>query len=106
ILDSEIKRTDLGILKVLAIFGTSKEGMIIGGQITDGVVRKSTKAEIIRQGKSLGNGKIMELKKIKEEKEEMRAGEECGINFGSGIKVEIGDTLKCYAEEMLPKYLE
>ena len=106
ILNSEIKRTDLGQLKVLATFGTSKEGMIIGGQVTDGVIRKSTKVEVIRQGKSLGSGKIMELKRNKEVKEEMRNGEECGLNIGSGIKIEINDILKCYTEEILPKYLE
>lgn len=106
IIPVEVKRIDLGQLKVLATFSNSREGMIIGGQVTEGIVKKSGKVEIIRQGKLLGQGKIMDVRRQKEEKEEARNGEECGLNIGSGIKIEVNDLLKCYQEEVLPKYLE
>ena len=49
VLAPEIKRNDLGKLKVLAIFKSESKGMIIGGKVMEGKIVKFAKADVLRK---------------------------------------------------------
>jgi len=92
-------RTDLGTLKVLAIFRTTKKSMIVGGKITKGKAVKGAEVEVEREGKILGKGIAGHLKKGQNDVDEAVEGEECGISFesaGEQIKIKEGDKLHIF----------
>jgi len=95
----EIKRTDLGRLKVLAIFKNMKKSMIVGGKVMNGKIIKGEQIEILRDKQPIGKGKLVQLQQNKEEVEEVKENFECGLTFEGTEKIEVGDTLLSFKEE-------
>ena len=81
------------------MFRTEKPRMIIGGKITSGKLKKGARFEINRQGKLLGLGKITDLEKGKESQDEVREGNEAGLQIESEVVIEVGDILMAFEEE-------
>ena len=104
-LGEEIVRTDLGKLKVLAVFMTGKKDMIVGGNITSGKMKNGEFVEVIREEKVLGRGKLNNLQQNKINVDEVTQGHECGITFDGETKIKEGDTLVCFHEEIVKKTL-
>jgi translation initiation factor IF-2 len=105
LLPTEIERTDIGNLKVLAVFKTGKNDMIVGGRVTDGKMIKGSLIEIKRDSEIIGNGKMANLQQNKINVDEVKQGNECGITFEGNVKIKEGDTLICYKEEEKKKTL-
>lgn len=99
LLPVEIVRTDLGTVKVLAIFKNGKKEMIVGGRVNSGKIFKGENLEIKRDGEIIGKGKLANLQQNKENTPEVNQGNECGLTFEGSIKIKEGDTLICYKEE-------
>ncbi|MFC1645234.1 translation initiation factor IF-2 [Patescibacteria group bacterium] len=99
LLPPDIVRTDLGRLKVLAIFKTGKRDMIVGGKVIEGKVAKKALVEVNRSKELVGTGKLTNLQHNKKSTEEVSNGSECGITFEGNIKIEEGDVLNFYTEE-------
>lgn len=92
-------REDHGKLKVLAVFRTEKHDMIVGGRVTKGKLSKGDKLEVMRGEESIGQGKLSQMKKGKDEVNDCAEGEECGITFsaeGTLPKIQIGDEIFSY----------
>ena len=103
LLDPEIKRTDTGRLKVLALFKNLKKGMIFGGKVLQGKLIKGNKLEILREKQSVGTGILVQLQQNKQEVKEVKEGLECGITYEGKEKIEVGDTIICYKEEEIKR---
>ena len=99
LLPPEIIRTDLGILNVLAIFKRGKKDMIVGGRVTQGKTVKGVSIEVKRGGEIIGKGKLVNLQQNKENVNEVKQGNECGITFEGDVKIQEKDTLIIYQEE-------
>ncbi|MFH0969821.1 MAG: translation initiation factor IF-2 [Patescibacteria group bacterium] len=99
LLPVEIIRTDLGILKVLAVFKTGKKDMIVGGRVSEGKVVKGENIEVKRGGEIIGKGKLPNLQQNKQNIQEVNQGNECGLTFEGSVKIAEGDNLICYREE-------
>ena len=95
----EVVRTDLGILKVLAIFKNGKRDMIVGGRVSEGKMVKGENIEVKRDGEIIGKGKMTNLQQNKQNTEDVNQGNECGLTFEGGTKIKEGDNLICYREE-------
>jgi len=95
----EVVRTDLGKMKVLAIFRTTKSEMIIGGKITKGVFKNRAKIEVVRGDEKVGEGDVTQLQQDKKAVDEVKSGLECGIQFKGNVKVKEGDELVAYETE-------
>ncbi|MDP1845973.1 MAG: translation initiation factor IF-2 [Candidatus Moranbacteria bacterium] len=104
-LGEEIVRTDLGKLKVLAVFMTGKKDMIVGGKVTSGKMANKENIEVLREEKSLGRGKLINLQQNKVNVDEVKEGVECGITFLGETKIKEGDVLVCFHEEVVKKIL-
>lgn len=92
-------REDHGSLKVLAIFRTGKKDMIIGGKVEEGKLVKGDQLEIMRDDELITQGKIMQLKKGKEDYNDCMSGEECGITIdfvGPLVKIREGDKIVAF----------
>ncbi len=102
-LEPEIKRTDLGKLKVLAIFKNMKKGMIVGGKVTTGKMVKNEQLEVLRDKEVIGKGILTQLQQNKEDVSEVKENFECGLTFSGNTKIEVGDTIRCFKEEEIKR---
>ncbi len=104
-LGEEIVRTDLGKLKVLAVFMTGKKDMIVGGNVVSGKMKNGEFVEVLREEKVLGRGRLNNLQQNKINVDEVTQGHECGITFDGETKIKEGDVLVCFREEVVKKIL-
>jgi len=104
-LDKEQVITELGRVKVLAIFRTDKRAMTIGGQVLDGSIKPNSLVRIKRQGDQVGEGKLLQCKVGQVDMKEVAKGTECGLRFEGKDKIEVGDILEVYTEEIKVKKL-
>ncbi len=105
ILDIEIKRIDLGKLKVLAIFRTEKNSQIIGGKVLEGKIELNSNAEVFKNKEFKASGKITKLQSGKQDVTEVGENEECGMQFEGEPVIEEGDILEFHKEEKIIKSL-
>lgn len=96
----EVIRTELGRLKVLAIFYQEKNSMVVGGQVTKGKILPKAKVDVIRDGKIITTGNIVQLQINKVDVNEADHGKECGIKYEGKPVIEVGDILEVYTEEI------
>ena len=99
IMKPNIERTDLGKLKVLAIFRTEKDFQILGGKVLEGKLEPDTQVEVVRNKETAGKGKLSELKIGKEDVKEVEKDQECGVKFEGNAEVQVGDILNIYTEK-------
>ncbi len=99
LLPPEIIRTDLGKLKVLAIFKRGKKDMIVGGLVTQGKIEKNCLVDIVREKENIGQGTLTNLQHNKNNVTLVKQGNECGLTIETKTKIEIGDILVFYQEE-------
>ncbi len=97
--------TELGNLKVMAIFRTEKNYMIVGGRVEMGKLLKDCKIRVKRNGEIIGKGALSHLQTGKQEVKSVPEGTECGVHFDGKIKLEVGDVLEAYKEEKKEKKL-
>ena len=98
-IEPETVKKELGVMKVLEVFMTNKNRQIVGGKVATGEIRKGGKISIFRNEEEVGQGKIVNLQKQKQDVGSVKAGEECGILYEGQEKVEVGDTLKTFVVE-------
>ena len=91
---------ELAKVKILAIFRTEKNAMTVGGRVEDGKLEKGSKARIKRNGLIVGEGNITQCKVGPQDMKEVSSGTECGMRFEGKEKIEVGDVLEIYKEEM------
>ncbi len=89
-----------GELEVLKIFSTKslpagRQGnkQLIGGRVVSGIIKKNARLKIMRENNEIGSGKIMSIKKFKQEVNQVLLNEECGIALESDAKINEGDKL-------------
>ena len=98
LLKPEIERVEVGTLKVLAIFRTNKDGMIVGGKVTKGVMSAGTKVDVVRDKAIITTGTIDVVQHNKVEVDRVETGEEGGLTYSGKPWIEVGDTLSIFKE--------
>jgi len=99
IIEPGLVRTDLGRVKILAIFSAEKNRQIVGGKVIEGEVKKGASIEIMRGEEIIGKGKLINLQRDKKDIDRVIKGQDCGILYEGDAKIEEGDVLVIYQEE-------
>lgn len=99
LLEHEKIITELGNLKVLAIFRSEKNTMTVGGRVENGKLKKDCLARIKRNGLLIGTGKVVSVQSGRQDAKEVPSGSEGGLRFEGKEKIEVGDLLEFYTEE-------
>ncbi len=99
LVEPEVKRVDLGKLKVLKIFRTENQGQVVGGRVLEGRLEAGWPVEIIRDKKFIATGKIIRLQSGKQDITEVEAGQECGLQYEGQPLIAPDDILLEYKEE-------
>ncbi len=104
-LSPEIKRVDLGKIKIIALFKKKKKEQIIGGRILEGSITKETLTEVVRDGEIIGEGRIKSIQQEKREIPSAGKGKEIGILFQGETDIQENDILVVFKKEKEKKYL-
>ena len=95
-LEPELREHTLGTAEIREIFRVPKVGNIAGCRVTDGLLRRSAKIRLIRDGVVFWNGELSSLKHFKDDVREIKAGNECGLSFEKFQDFRIGDVVEAY----------
>ena len=88
-----------GHAEVIALFKSSKVGVIAGSKINDGVVKCGSNVKVTRGNKVVYEGKIASIKHEKDEVRTIKEGFECGIVLDGFNKIQLGDILESWGQE-------
>lgn len=97
LLEPELKENKLGAAETRQIFTVAK-GVVAGCMVTEGKLQRDAFARIIRGKKAepIHQGKILTLKRLKEDVNEVRAGYECGVQLSGFNDYKTGDIIECF----------
>jgi len=88
-----------GHAEVIALFKSSKVGVIAGSRVTDGVIKCGSKVKVFRGDEIIYEGQIASIKREKDEARIVKEGFECGVVLDGFSKFKLGDTLESWGQE-------
>ncbi|HOO35890.1 MAG TPA: translation initiation factor IF-2 [Smithella sp.] len=106
LLEPEYREVVQGRAEVRELFKVPKVGTIAGCYVTDGKIMRSNNLKLVRDSVVVFDGKILSLKRFKDDAREVLAGFECGIGIEGFNDIHPGDVIEAYAIETLEKKLE
>ena len=101
----EYKEVHLGRAVVRQMFKISKVGTVAGCFVTQGVIERSAKARLIREGREIYKGGIEALKRFKDDAKEVREGFECGIKITNYDDIKTDDVIEAYRIDVIRRTL-
>ena len=104
-LSPEMKEENTGEAEVRDLFKISRIGTIAGCMVTSGKIFRNDRVRIIRGDEQIFDGKLLSLKRFKDDVKEVAKGYDCGIQINDFNDLEIGDLVKCYKEIAVKKKL-
>ena len=94
-----IKETYLGRAEVRDTFRIKGAGMIAGCFVQDGLLKRDADVRVLRDNVVIYTGKLISLRRFKEDVNEVRGGYECGAGISNFNDVKVGDILECFKIE-------
>ena len=105
-LKPELREEQIGTVEVRNTFKIPKVGTIAGCQVISGKVRRNADIRLIREGVEIFKGKLISLKRFKDDAREVEEGFECGIGLDGFHDIKVGDSIEVYETRELAKKLE
>ena len=96
-----IKEVYLGRAEVRNTFRIKGSGMIAGSYVQDGIIKRDADVRVLRDNMVVYTGRIVSLRRFKDDVNEVRNGFECGISISNFADVKVGDVLECFTSERL-----
>jgi len=85
-----------GMVEIRQVFSVSKIGSIAGCLVIDGVIKRTSKARLLRDNVVIWTGELDSLKRFKDDAKEVRAGLECGLSLKNYNDIKEGDQLEIF----------
>ena len=89
----------IGQASVKQLFKVSKIGTIAGCMVDDGVIRRTSKVRLIRDGVVIYTGNIGSLQRFKDNAREVAAGYECGLTIERFNDIKEGDIIEAFEDQ-------
>jgi len=86
----------IGYADVIALFTVGKGTKVAGCRVSEGVIKKSALVRLLRNNVVIYDGKIGELRREKNEVNEVSNGVEFGMSFDKYNDLKEGDRVECY----------
>ena len=86
----------VGNVEVRETYKISKVGTIAGCYVTNGDIIRKNKIRLIRDGIVIFTGKIKQLKRFKDDVNEVKNGYECGLSIEDFNDIKIGDNIESF----------
>ena len=97
LLEPEIREEILGHLEVRQVFSSGKNGIVVGGLVTDGKLLRNAMIRVLRKEESIFEGSIISLKRFKDDVQEVAQNYECGMVLDF-TEIEDGDIVEAYEQ--------
>jgi translation initiation factor IF-2 len=106
LLDPTLKESRIGIAEVRAVFKAGK-GTIAGCIVTQGEIKRGGgfQARLLRDGKQIWTGKIISLRRFKDDVSEVKQGAECGIGLDRFSEIKERDIIELVSVEKVASTL-
>ncbi len=95
-IEPEFEERVIGHAEVRAVIRVPRSGNIAGSYVTDGAIRRGSKARLTRAGKEVYKGSIAQLRRFKDDVREVASGFECGVHLQNYDNVQEGDIIEAY----------
>jgi len=95
LIEPEIREEILGHLEVKQVFSSGKNGLVVGGLVTDGKLIRNSLIRVLRKKEKIFDGSIISLKRFKDDVQEVTQNYECGIVLDF-TEIENGDIVEAY----------
>jgi len=95
-LDPVYEEKIIGSATVKQLFKFSKVGTIAGSLVNDGVIKRDSKARVIRDSVVMYDGEIGSIQREKDSVKEVKKGLECGITISNFNDIKVGDVIEAY----------
>jgi len=105
-LEPELRQEVLGHAEVRQVFKISRVGAIAGCYVTDGHVERDALIRVTRGDIVIENDRrLSQLKRVKDDVKDVRAGMECGMKIDGYDDIKEGDILECYRNVQVKRTL-
>lgn len=94
-----------GNIEVREVFKISKVGTVAGCYVTDGNVKRSNEVRLVRDGIVVYTGEINQLKRFKDDVNEVKNGYECGISIKNFNDIKVGDVIEGFEHREVKRKL-
>lgn len=105
LLTPQVKRVFVGRAKVKTVFKLSKAGIIAGCIVEKGKMIRGMHVHLFRENEVIFKGKVLTLKRFKDDVKEVAEGFECGLDVGYN-KIKEGDIVDIFSEEHITRRLK
>lgn len=95
-----------GRAEVRDLFKIPKVGTIAGSYVLDGKMMRNSNLRLVREGVVIYDGKMISLKRFKDDAKEVPSGFECGIGLDGFNDIKVGDILESYTQEEIERTLD
>ena len=99
LLDPIYEEKVIGNVEVRQTFKVSNVGTIAGGYVKDGKVERNAGVRVIRDDVVIHEGKLISLKRFKDDVKEVAKGFECGLQIENYNDIQVGDNIEVYVME-------
>jgi len=103
LLGSIQREVSTGQASVRQVFTIPKVGSVAGSMVIDGVIKRNSRARLVREEVMIWEGKVNSLKRFKDDVKEVQSGYECGIGLENFYEIKEGDVLECYEIEEIKR---
>lgn len=103
----EVVETEVGKLKILGVFRTTKDSVICGGEVLSGKIAPNLLVRVMRNKEQIAEAEIHSVQRQQVEAKEVFEGEQCGLELKTQGKLalEIGDRLELFTRELKKRSL-
>ena len=104
-LDPELREVTSGRAEVIDMFTISRLGTVAGCRVNSGRILRNSSVRVIRNNRTIHDGKINSLKRFSDDVREITSGQECGILVDGFNDFELGDIIESYTYDEIPATL-
>ena len=95
-LTPEKKEEVTGLVEIRQVIQVSKVGSIAGCMVLEGIVKRTSRARLLRNNVVVWTGELDSLKRYKDDVKEVKGGFECGLSLKNYNDIEVGDQLEIF----------
>jgi len=95
-LTPEKKEEITGLVEIRQVIQVSKVGSVAGCMVLEGIVKRSSRARLLRNNVVVWTGELDSLKRFKDDVKEVKGGFECGLSLKNHNDIQEGDQLEIF----------
>ena len=105
LLEPTVREKTVGRAEVRQVFSVPGVGVVAGSFVLDGKITRNAAARLVRDHVVVYTGKIVSLRRFKEDAREVLSGYECGIGLENFQDAKVGDVIEAYETERVARRL-